>query len=303
LPSIGAGSNESDVHWTKKNWERDAKETSAIIKEMENGVDLIIVDHYGLGSCWESTLRGLTKYIMVIDDLADRPHDCDLLLDQNYYINADERYADLVANQCVQMLGPNYVLLREEFLQAANEPRVRTGEINNILVFFGGTDSTGETIKTLELIKKLGLHEIEFNVVIGGSNPKQYEIEQMCKGIQQTNFYCQVHNMAELMWKADLAIGAGGATTWERCLLGLPSLTIVLAENQREVTETLANKGATIYLGNNVELTKEYFQKAIIESIQNPVSMKKMSRNCAEIINVKMIEKYPVTNNIMELLK
>jgi len=184
-------STESNV-----NWKQDALETITIIKALNIEVDLVIVDHYGLDSHWESELRHYTRHLMVIDDLADRPHDCDLLLDQNYYLDMKERYKRLVPDHCVQMLGPDYVLLRDEFLQAANEPRERTGEIRNILVFFGGTDPTEETIKALEAIKELDISEIEINVVVGASNPKCHEIKLMCEGMLNTSFHCQfpLHN-------------------------------------------------------------------------------------------------------------
>ncbi|MHC8517588.1 UDP-2,4-diacetamido-2,4,6-trideoxy-beta-L-altropyranose hydrolase [Sporosarcina sp. ITBMC105] len=281
-------------------WQLDAEETIKILKEMDDEVDLIIVDHYKLDCRWESELRQYTRSIMVIDDLADRSHNCDLLLDQNYYSNAHERYKGLVPDHCVLMLGPDYVLLREEFFNLTNEPRKRTGEINNILVFFGGTDPTGETIKVLEAIKDFIIPEI--NVIVGSSNPMRYEIEQICRSMPNTTFHCQVNNMAELMWKADLAIGAGGATTWERCFLSLPSITVVIAENQLELTRTIAKEGATIYLGKVQALTKENYQKSIMKSIQNPESMKVMSRKCMELLNVNEVRKSLVTKKVLELL-
>lgn len=292
LPSV-----ESQVEW-----QLDAEETIKILKEMDDEVDLIIVDHYRLDSRWESILRRHTRYMMIIDDLANRPHDCDLLLDQNYYLNMEQRYSGLVPERCIQMLGPDYVLLRDEFLQAADRLRERVGEINNILVFFGGTDPTGETIKVLEAIKELNIDEIEFNIVVGASNPRCNEIKKMCSGIAKTNYYCQVGNMAELMWEADLSIGAGGSTTWERCLLGLPSITVVLADNQYELTRAMVNLGSTIYLGKNFELTKDSFKKEIMRLVQDPTSLKVMSEKCAKIINPQIVREYPVTKNIMELL-
>lgn len=289
-------SDETNLHW-----KLDAEDTIAAIKEMDNEVDLIIVDHYGLDRRWETELRNYAKRIMAIDDLADRLHNCDLLLDQNYYLDMKERYKGLVPNHCVQMLGPNYVLLRDEFLQITNKPRERTGEINNILVFFGGTDPTGETIKTLKAIRELDILQIEINVVVGASNPRCHEIELMCEGMVNTNFYCQVSNMAELMWKADLAIGAGGSTTWERCLVGLPSLTVVLAGNQLELTRTMANQGATIYLGESSELTKKSFHEAIEEIIQNPNYLQTMTEKCGKIIDIRTVKEMPVIKSILEL--
>lgn len=301
LPAIL--SKESDIYWTKMNWRIDVEETIIEIKELNEAVDLVIVDHYGLDSRWESDMRNVAKKIMVIDDLADRLHDCDLLLDQNYYLNMEERYNELVPAHCVQMLGPNYVLLRDEFIQMANKPRKRTGEVKNILVFFGGTDPTGETIKALKAIKELDIPKIKINVVVGASNPRRLEVEQLCSEMPNANYYCQVSNMAELMWEADLSIGAGGATTWERCFLGLPALVVVVAENQFELTMVVAKQGALMSLGSGIRLTKKVIKKVLMGLIQNPSQRVIMNKRCVELINCKIVEKYPVTSEILELLK
>ena len=287
----------------KIEWQLDAEETITIIKEMEIEVDLIIVDHYGLDSRWESELRYHTKRIMVIDDLADRPHNCDLLLDQNFYLDRNERYKGLVPNHCIQMLGPDYVLLRDEFLQLANRPRQRTGEVHNILVFFGGTDPTDETTKTLDAIKELHIVQIEINVVVGAANPKHKEIELMCEEMVNTNFYCQVSNMAELMWKADFTIGAGGASTWERCFLELPSLTIITASNQIEVTNAIEDAGGTVCLGMSSEVNKKKVQSSLSNLIKNPQKLLDMSSKCHQIINPRRIETSPIIDKLMKVLQ
>lgn len=288
-----------DVQWTGDNWELDARETMAIIKEMNNAIDLIIVDHYGLDSRWESLLRRSTIHIMVIDDLADRLHDCDLILDQNYYLNMNERYTGLVPDHCLQMLGPDYVLLRDEFLQIAHESRERTEEINNILVFFGGTDPTGETIKALEAIKELNISKI--NVVVGTSNPKRLEIEKICDEMPNTNFYCQVNNMAKLMREADLAIGAGGSTTWERCYLGLPSITLVVAENQCELTRGASLLGISINLGWSNEIGVKQLVNSLTNVLNDPLQIQNMSSRCFRVMDHNTIGNYPVLTKILEI--
>lgn len=134
-------------------FEYDAMRTVAILKEQE--CDLVIVDHYQIDEKWESVLKSeLSKLkLMVIDDLANRKHDCDLLLDQNYQENFESRYDTLVPEQCEKLLGPSYLLLRPEFYK---ENRVRTNaQIGNILVFYGGSDPTGETVKALHALSKL----------------------------------------------------------------------------------------------------------------------------------------------------
>lgn len=299
LPSIDT--NESDLHWVKEHWKLDSEETVAVINELDDDVDLLIVDHYGLDSRWESSVRNAAKNIMVIDDLADRMHDCDLLLDQNYYLNMEERYKGLVPVHCGQMLGPNYILLRDEFVQVASKPRVRTGEIKNILVFFGGTDPTGETIKTLKAIKELDIPEIRVNVVVGAANPRQQEVEQLCSEMPNTNYHCHVSNMAELMWEADLAIGAGGATTWERCFMGLPALVIVVADNQRVAAKAMARQGIIISLGDYIQVNPKDIKQKVLRLLKNPNILEEIRISCQKVLKPSQINLYATVGRIYKL--
>lgn len=239
----------SEKVWLGTSWIDDARETARILRGYPTSVDWLIVDHYGIDHRWEAHLRHWTRKIMVIDDLANREHDCDLLLDQNYYHNLKNRYEDLVPKGCMRFLGPQYLLLREEFYQARKEMRLRTGEVSNILVFYGGADATNETEKCLLALSDFVSSDLEINVVTGRSNPNRERIEDLCSALPNVHYHCQVTNMAELMNKANLAFGAGGATTWERCFLGLPSIVTVTAENQRETTEAVADLGAIWNLG------------------------------------------------------
>ncbi|HHU52398.1 MAG TPA: UDP-2,4-diacetamido-2,4,6-trideoxy-beta-L-altropyranose hydrolase [Firmicutes bacterium] len=211
----------------------------------------LVVDSYALDSKWEKYQRPYVGKLMVLDDLADRPHDCDLLLDQNYYRNMDRRYEGLVSSACKMLLGPQYALLRPEFHQAKKDLRKRDGKIRRILVFFGGSDPTNETKKALEAIQLLNRPEIAVDVVVGATNPHQEEIKKLCSEMPNTTYHCQVENMAELMAAADLAIGAGGTATWERLYLELPTIAIAVAENQVETLEALGEVGMVWYLGKN----------------------------------------------------
>lgn len=300
LPSIAG--NEAGVQWTQENWVLDAEQTIALIKDSDHEVNLLIVDHYGLDRRWESKLRQFTEYIMAIDDLADRRHDCDLLLDQNYYLHMERRYTGLVPEDCIQMLGPDYVLLRDEFLHAASELRERTGKIRNILIFFGGSDPSGETIKAIDAIKELNRPEIEVRVVVGASNPKRDEIEKLCGEMPNVHFYCQVSNMAELMWQADLAIGAGGATTWERCFLGLPTMTVVIAHNQLEATMLLHNKEVILYIGESKNICSETIKRNLVNLIGNQKKVRRFSENSMMIVNRDKVKNYNVLQTIRRVV-
>ena len=249
----------------------DAKATlEAAGKLFPDGLDWLVVDHYGLDATWEHLLRPHVRKLMVIDDLANRPHDCDLLLDQNYYHDLDRRYHRLVPEQCVTLLGPAYVLLRPEFADARQRLRLRDGSVRRILVFFGGSDPANQTQVAVEALKLLDRPDIGVDVVVGAANPNRDAIQALYNQLPNVTFHCQVSNMAELILNADLGVGAGGTAMWERCCLGLPTITVIFAANQERTTEDVAALGAIEYLGWSSQLRPEDYARAISGMIENP---------------------------------
>lgn len=255
--------------WPGVPWQEDAAQTADLLAQSE-AVDWLIVDHYALDRQWEQHLRPLVRRIMVIDDLADRPHDCDLLLDQNFYLDLETRYDRLVPGHCRKLLGPRYALLRPEFRQARQHLRERAGKVRRIMIFCGGSDTTNETTKALEAIRRLPHRELAVEVVLGGINPHRRQVEELCAGWPGATCHCQVNNMAELMGRADLAIGAGGSTSWERFCLGLPSLVISLESNQEQTAAPLAAKGYHLYLGPAGQVTVALLARQIDALCDNP---------------------------------
>jgi len=270
-------------HWSGINWEIDAKDTLAVLSGTPK-LSWLIVDHYALDMRWEGQMRPFTGKIMVIDDLADRPHDCDLLLDQNLYKGLERRYDGLVPDHCERLLGPRYALLRPEFAAARKTLRHRDGRVRRIFIFFGGNDLSNETAKALEAIRLLNRSEIAVDVVVGASNPKGDQIREICQRMPNTCFHLQVGNMAELMVLADLAIGAGGTTTWERCCLGLPTLALVLADNQREVVEAMSAAGAMRNVGWHADVTSTTLAEALRMAMASPERLNAMSERSLAIM-------------------
>ena len=239
--------------WLTVPQEVDAAETKEVLREFGK-VDRLVVDNYALDITWEREMRPLVDEIFVIDDLANRKHDCDILLDQNFYLDKENRYVDLVPEGCKLLLGPCHALLREEFYEARKHLRKRDGSLRNILVFYGGSDLTNETMKALHALQ--AFHEtrleITVDVIVGGSNPHRQEIKTFCVATDNRDWmrcHVQVDNMAEYMTRADLMLGAGGATTWERMYLALPSIVTAIADNQVRVCEDCAAVGMIYYLG------------------------------------------------------
>ena len=254
--------------WLGGTWESDAEFVSQVLQKRTQPVDWMIVDHYLLDSGWEQKLRPLVKKIMVIDDLADRSHDCDLLLDQNFHLK-NNRYQSLIPKYCFQLLGPQYALLREEFRKARNNLRKRTGAIKRILVFFGGADLTNETKKTFEAICQLNRSDIAVDIVIGHANPHRKQLEQLISPFSNSKLHVQINNMAEFIAEADLGIGAGGTTIWERFCLGLPSLVMTIAENQEYVINNLHRQGYLTHLGKNQVVSSENICKNLKNALNS----------------------------------
>lgn len=234
-------------------------------------VDRLIVDSYALDEQWEQVLRPYCREIMVIDDLANRKHDCDILQDQNFYLNKDVRYAGLVPERCKMLLGPEYALLREEFYEAKKHLRKRDDTIKNILVFYGGSDLTNETEKAIEALVQL--HDEGYNftvdIITGLSNSRREKIEKICSKYHFLHYYCQVSNMAEFMNKADLMLGAGGSTTWERLYMELPAMVTAVAENQIQGCEDCSQTGLIDYIGESEKVTVDVIVNALFAQLYN----------------------------------
>lgn len=229
--------------------------------------DWLIVDHYALDVRWETALRQTAKQILVIDDIADRQHDCDVLLDQNYYTDMNTRYTGNVPMHCRLLLGPRYALLREDFQTLHIQVKPRQGVVQRVLIFFGGMDVDNYTGRAIQALIDIGAQGFHVDIVIGALHPAREAIEAHCLS---HNFIChvQTNRMAELMAAADLSIGAGGGATWERCCLGLPTITISVADNQRDQIADAALAGLVYCpdVTSTVDLLLKHHLKALIEN-------------------------------------
>ncbi|MGP4060593.1 UDP-2,4-diacetamido-2,4,6-trideoxy-beta-L-altropyranose hydrolase [Halobacillus sp. H74] len=276
-------------------WREDAARSLGILDNV-GIVDWLIVDHYDLDARWERVLKSSVKRLMVIDDLADRPHDCHLLLDQNLYPDMDKRYEGRIPDGTVKLLGPAYTLLREEFILEAERLSNPNGTLERILVSFGGSDPTNETLKALKAILMLE-KQPEVDVVIGKSNPYQTEILAFCKKVKEFHLHIQTNEIARLMQKADIAIGAGGGSVWERCYMNLPSIVIETASNQTEIIAFLEEKGAIFNLGKSEKVRVEDIYKQLQELDDDSSIVLQAWKSIREIM--KDHERYGVTKYLM----
>ena len=248
----------------------DASDTINVL--LDKNPDWLIIDHYALDYRWEKKLRPYCKKIMVIDDMANRIHDCDLLLDQNY-IHNNNRYNDLVSEDTIRLLGPKYALLREDFIDIENK-KDSFDETKRIFLFYGGVDPDNLTTTTLKAISKFRTRKFEIDVVVGSSNSNIDIIKEEMKICPHTvKLYVQIDNIADLMIKADIAIGAGGSTTWERIAAGLPSIVVTLADNQIDFTRDLAQDGYLHWIGSANQVNEDVIHNALIGAIKDQINL------------------------------
>lgn len=296
-PSVNASFESILAHanWLGVDWLIDAQETQQFLAKTKH--DWLIVDHYAIDHRWESTLRSSCKRMIVIDDLADRHHDCDLLLDQNYG-STTERYAGLVPANCTQLHGPEFALLKPIYAQRRAEQSVRSEKMERVLIYFGGgadpMDLNGMAMRAFQTPE---LKKIELDIVVGSSYAYKKELEAAAANRGRTHIHTQLSDLSELMARTDLAIGAGGATTWERCCLGLPSVVISVADNQRPASEALVADGLIEYLGFSGTITSETIHEIILKLIGKPERLGELSKKGLKLVDGNGINR--VLNEIM----
>ncbi len=255
--------------------------------------DWIVVDHYALDSRWETTVRPDDSFLMVIDDMANRPHDCHLLLDQNYYPQPGQRYST-ISEYTEFLLGPTYALLRPEFHAEHLRAKCRTGEVQSLLVFLGGSDFGNVTSSILRTLLSLELNSLEIDIIVGKANPHLTEVAWLCEKVG-ARMLTQVNDMATRMARADLSIGATGVATWERAAVGLPTLAVSIADNQRDIARYADQLGILRWLGDAEKVTEEGWSAALRWAFSSPHALQSQSARGMRLVDglgtVKVVEK------------
>jgi UDP-2,4-diacetamido-2,4,6-trideoxy-beta-L-altropyranose hydrolase len=246
----GAAGDPPHSQWLGVDFRTDAEQCIHLLGT--HRTDLLVVDHYGLDARWEALLRPVVGNIMVIDDLADRAHDCDVLLDQNLGRRSED-YDGCVPPACRRLIGPAHALLRSEFasLRATSLARRADGNLRRILVSLGGVDLPNATGQVLMALSASPLAQgLEVLVVMGSGAPWISHVQAQVRELSlKAEIKIGIGDMAAQMCAADLSIGAAGGTAWERCCLGLPTILVVLADNQQSGAAALERAGAAHIIG------------------------------------------------------
>jgi len=276
-------SNDSfESTWLGSSFKNDAAQVKDVIGNQQ--VDYLIIDHYGIDYRWEKILKKFVKKIIVIDDLANRSHDCNYLIDQNLGRNKKD-YENLTTSNTEFFIGPKYALLRPEFNQFRKESLANrlNPSLKNILINFGGVDVNNYSEKILSYLKKTKLDNIKkVEVVIGKGSRHLNSLQSACISFPyEVNIYSNISNMAEIMSKSDLIIGAAGSSSWERCSLGIPSIILILAPNQEQGALSLEANGCAVLIKNNQNFDDEL--NAGLHYFSNRTNLLKSVSACKKI--------------------
>ncbi|RLQ22218.1 UDP-2,4-diacetamido-2,4,6-trideoxy-beta-L-altropyranose hydrolase [Seongchinamella sediminis] len=277
-------------HWLGCAQEDDATACLRILSNLHP--DWLIVDHYALDACWEQAVAPFVQQLMVIDDLADRPHSCDLLLDQNLGRSAQE-YESLIPSRASVLVGPKFALLRPEFAMRRQESlsNRQSGRLSRLLISMGGVDYKNVSGTLLEALESSSLAGgFHITIVMGRSSPWLDRLQSLAaRSSLQVDVLGDVGDMALLMANSDLAIGAAGTSAWERCCLGLPTLITVLADNQIAGAKALCSIKAARLIKIDETLSSQLSDT--IMDLEKPNSLTAMSNMALSITDGKGVDR------------
>jgi UDP-2,4-diacetamido-2,4,6-trideoxy-beta-L-altropyranose hydrolase len=239
--------------WVGASWEEDACQSQQALHALAMEPDWLVVDHYGLDARWERVMRSVATRIMVIDDLADRDHDCDLLLDQNIAADPYARYERKLPRHCAMMLGPRYAMLQPAYAQLRDTTTPREGPIKRILIFFGGAEPGTLSCMALRAFINMQRRDIAADVVVSEEGLREVNRQGLANH-DNVRVHSKLPSLAPVLAQVDLAIGTAGTSSWERLSLGVPALVITTAENQRAIAQALQRRGLIIYMGHADEV-------------------------------------------------
>jgi UDP-2,4-diacetamido-2,4,6-trideoxy-beta-L-altropyranose hydrolase len=278
--------------WLGCTEQQDASDCLAALAEAQiHSLSWMVLDHYGLGDNWQRCMRegihqarGSVPALLVLDDLANRNHLANILVDANRIdLSATNPYLDLVPETSTTLLGPAYALLDPIYprLQPLLPPRSR---LSRVLVFFGGVDDANLAAVALRALSHPQLLHLSVDVAVGAAAPHRADLQARVRQRPNTSLHVGLPSLAGLMAQADLAIGAAGSSSWERTSLGLPCLLVPVAENQRQ--GALALEAASVARSFSLRSEQEMvsaLQEALLELQDEPDSLRAMSQACLHL--------------------
>ena len=282
IPESDKPSSKAYAHsaWLKGDELEDAEATLTALQELGlPSPSFVVVDHYALGAPWENILSRLTKNIVVIDDLSDRKHDCNLIVDQTFG-KEQESYEGLVVDDCKRLIGETFILLRKEFSSFATN-RIKS-KTPRLLIALGGSDPHNHSLTLANWIRESHLsNRLRLSILTTSINPHLHALKKYCD--DSIELLIDVDRVASALETFDLCIGAAGSSSWERSALQLPTLTVVLAPNQKDIARHLHNVGATINLGEVSALTPSTLTTSILSLLDYPEKRNALAESAKKV--------------------
>jgi UDP-2,4-diacetamido-2,4,6-trideoxy-beta-L-altropyranose hydrolase len=244
----------------------------------------LILDGYDFDSEYQKRARSYFRPLLVVDDLANLPfYSADVVLNQNvhavelsYCHDPDTRL----------LLGTRWALIRREFLKWQNWQRQIPPIARRVLVTMGGSDPINFTQKVIDAIRYSGLaKELEVRVVAGAGS---VHVNKLMEQASETIQICSnVSDMALMMAWADMVVSGAGSTCLEAAFMGLPSLVVILADNQRQIAETLDRSAIAINLGRQEDLTSQSLAVSIADCLRASAFRQQSSRCGRRLVDGK----------------
>jgi UDP-2,4-diacetamido-2,4,6-trideoxy-beta-L-altropyranose hydrolase len=260
-------------------WEQDIAALQRLLPSAA-AFDWVLVDHYGLDARWEQAAHRWAPRVAAIDDLGNRAHQVELLLDQNLTASA-AAYEPWLAEPCQTLFGPGFALLRDEF--ADTQARAVPAKVQRVLVNFGGMDAAGQCWKAMQALQ--AFPELQVDFVAGAGNPDWAALQTLAATRPQWRLYARSEQFGQLMAAADLFIGAAGGTTWERAAMGLPTVCMAVAANQQANAELMAAAGAHVYLGPCQQVDVAALATAITALLDDPPRRRQLAETSRRLVD------------------
>ena len=273
--------------WLGESEMNDVKKTISVIKTNKLSIDWLIIDHYAINETWENEIRKYVKNICVIDDFTNRKHNCNILINQQINDNEIVKYKNNINNECKICVGNDYLLLNHQYYQLNINKNIE--KLKRINIFMGGSDIYNISEEIIDICYDYTIKNnlnIIFDVIIGKSNKNAEKIKNKINDLNNFHYYYDLKFIGDLLLEADLAIGAPGTSSYERCITQTPSLMICIADNQKTVIQKFIDSNTSIYCGN-IDNYKLNLLENLIDLHNNPIKLKNMSFNCKSFLNIK----------------
>ena len=276
------------VNWSPVSWDEDSAQT--VDELIDFRPTWVIVDHYAFDALWHDKVRkSLGCKIMVIDDLADRDLMPDLLLDANYASNHKLKYRNHLPSFARTCFGPKFALL--DPIYRTCPPYEFRRQVGSIGIFMGGADTAGLSEKALAVCREKAGFIGQIEVVTTSANPNLTRLASICGATSNTSLLVDLPNLAEFFSRHDLQIGAGGSASWERCCVGVPSISVVAATNQLAVTPALDAIGVTMAasMGEDdiifADMSMARLEHVLLGLLSNPCKRQKLGTNAKALVD------------------